>query len=235
LIILQPAKPLSARLIDPLPRTMLWAWERPVDLRAAPPDVGVAFLAQTITIDATHVAIASRRWPLKVRPTAKLSAVTRIEMLVTRALTDAEYTRIAAAIVAVAALPQVVATQIDFDATESQRGLYRRVIEVVRSRLHSDMPLSITALASWCADDRWLGGLPIDEAVPMLFDMGPLNEPYAAIARRPDIAQPMCRDAVGISLGERIQMAAKDRRVYVFNPRQWSTDSIEAAREWAQR
>jgi len=32
-----------------LPRLILWAWERPEDLRALDPDTGVAFLAQTIT------------------------------------------------------------------------------------------------------------------------------------------------------------------------------------------
>jgi len=41
----------SARLpIGQLPRVVLWAWERPEDLRSAGSDVGVAFLAQTITL-----------------------------------------------------------------------------------------------------------------------------------------------------------------------------------------
>jgi len=29
------------------------------------------------------------------------------------------------------------------------------------------MPLSMTALASWCESDRWLAGMPVAEAVPM--------------------------------------------------------------------
>jgi len=230
LVFLQPAKSASAKSNDALPRTMLWAWERPTDLRDLGPDVGVAFLAQTISIDGDRVAIASRRWPLKVAPEAGLSAVTRIEMPVTRALSDADVNQIAAAIVRPAAYPQVAAVQIDFDATESQRDLYRKLITTVRNRLRAGVPLSITALASWCAGDRWLDGLPIDEAVPMLFDLGPLNEPYRDLANDASTAHALCRSSVGVSLGEPIKLRRDSRRVYVFNPRAWSPDAVRAAR-----
>ena len=172
---------------------MLWAWERPSDLRAIAPDVGVAFLAQTITIDEQRIAITPRRWPLKVLPATMLSAVTRIEMPVTRSVEDDE-SRIAKAIADTARFPGVAAVQIDFDATLSQRHLYRRLIEDVRRRIDQRVPLSITALASWCVGDRWLDGLPIDEAVPMLFQLGPLNEPYRAVAQAPIGRASPCAD-----------------------------------------
>jgi hypothetical protein len=34
-------------------------------------------------------------------------------------------------------------------------------------------PCLFTALASWCEADGWISGLPVAEAVPMLFRMGP--------------------------------------------------------------
>ena len=235
LIVLQPVKRVAARPGDVLPRTMLWAWERSSDLRDAPQDFGIAFLAQTISIDGDRVTIASRRWPLKVAAEAKLSAVTRIEMPANRVLTDADYDRIASAIAVTATYPQVVATQIDFDAMQSQRELYRRLIATVRRRLHADVPLSITALASWCAGDRWLDGLPIDEAVPMLFDMGPLDSPFRDIARDPATAHPQCRSSLGVALGDALPIKTKGRRVYVFNRGPWSSDALQAARELVER
>jgi len=93
------------------------------------------------------------------------------------------------------------------------------------------VPLSITALASWCAGDRWMRGLPIDEAVPMLFRMGPLNEPYAALARSTSAGAPECRGALGTSLDEPLHIRAGTRRVYVFNASPWTPASVGRARE----
>lgn len=224
----------SAPSRHPLPSIMLWAWERPSDLRAAPQDVGVAFLAQTITISQDRVSVQSRRWPLKVAPRAVLSAVTRIEMPITRALSVDDETRIAAAIAVTSRYPQVAGVQIDFDATQSQRDLYRRVIHDVRARIDARLPLSITALASWCVGDRWLDGLPVDEAVPMLFQLGPLNEPYRDVARDPASAHPLCSSSIGTSLDEPIAMRRDGRRVYVFNRQPWTEDRIRDAQSYAR-
>ena len=229
LVCLRPLPGSSVSVGNALPRAMLWAWERPSDLRETGPNVGVAFLAQTITIDADRVDVRSRRWPLKVAPAAVLSAVTRIEMPLTRQVNDANVLRIANAIAVTAGYPQVAGVQLDFDATESQRDWYRRLITGVRGRLDPGVHLSITALASWCVGDRWLDGLPIDEAVPMLFDMGPLDEPYRDVAIHPSSAHPLCRSSIGMSLREPMPMTQGGRRLYVFNPRQWTRQTIELA------
>src|SRR5205085_1172314 len=63
--------------------------------------------------------------------------------------------------------PRVSAVQIDFDATESERDFYQDLLVQLRKRLPETMPLSITALASWCLYDDWIAGLAVDEAVPM--------------------------------------------------------------------
>lgn len=233
LLVLRSAAPAPALAASRLPAIMLWAWERPSDLRAIASDVGVAFLVQTITIDEERIAITPRRWPLKVLAGTILSAVTRIEMPVTRSVADDE-SRIAKAIADTARFPGVAAVQIDFDATLSQRDLYRRLIENVRRRINVRVPLSITALASWCVGDRWLDGLPIDEAVPMLFQLGPLNEPYRAVAQAPTAAHALCRSSLGTSLDEPLRLNRAGRRIYVFNPQSWTLPSIDRAQMYAR-
>ena len=61
----------------------------------------------------------------------------------------------------------------------------------VRRRLPRDLPLSMTALASWCAGDTWIEALPVDEAVPMLSRWGriaPRSPAASATTRRSAIA-----------------------------------------------
>ncbi len=212
-----------AEPIDRLPRLVLWAWERPVDLRALPPGIGVAFLAQTVTATARAQVVSPRRQPLRVSPTTPLIAVTRIETPGGDA--TAPVGEIARAIASTAGLPRVTAVQIDFDATLSQRPMYRGLLHAVRRELPPGMPLSITALASWCMQDDWLGDLPIDEAVPMLFRMGPAEG--AAPVR---LRAPICGGAIGTSLDEPLRGSIAQRRVYVFNAQPWTESSVAAAR-----
>ena len=73
-------------------------------------------------------------------------------------------------------LKNVGAIQIDFDAVTSERNFYRQLLEDLRQQLPDNVPLSITALASFCIGDPWIKDLPVDEAVPMMFRMGTDNE-----------------------------------------------------------
>jgi hypothetical protein len=213
--------------IDRLPRVFVWAWERPEDLRDLETGIGVAFLAQTIIVAGDQFRVAPRRQPLRVDPATSLIAVTRIEAGERWAPDSGPPTAaLASAIAATAHLRRVSAIQLDFDAVASERVFYRQLIGQLRQRVPAALPISITALASWCAGDQWLGGLPIDEAVPMLFRMGPGNEPFRRIAMSRVSAAPACRGAVGTSLDEPIDSRADGRRVYVFNPRPWNRLSL---------
>lgn len=210
-----------------LPSLVLWAWERPVDLRQVGDDVAVAFLAQTVVLDEAEVRVVPRRQPLKVRPATPLIAVTRIESNPRSAieLQAAQVTRLAARIAATAA--HVSGIQIDFDARASERRFYGALLREVRSALGARTPMTITALASWCQSDDWLEGLPIDGAVPMLFRMeagnrGPHAEPLLTAAA--------CRGAVGTSLDEPLAFSRRGRRVYVFNPGRWTEETVTRAR-----
>lgn len=214
-----------------LPALTLWAWERPEDLRSLPDDVAVAFLAQTLVVHGSEIVWEPRRHPLRVRPTTPLIAVTRIEIPPgSIALDDSALDFLMQALLRTATLPRVAGIQIDFDATASQRVFYRELIARTRGKLSQRTALSITALASWCMDDEWLTGLPIDEAVPMLFRMGPGwpagRRSYAAARVRSGA----CGGAVGLSLDEPLDAPARGRRVYFFNPRPWTPRSVSAAR-----
>jgi hypothetical protein len=157
--------------------------------------------------------------PLRYHPGAVLIAVVRVESA-GAPLPDAAAT--AAAIEPAARLAGVRALQVDFDARESERDFYREVLVKLRQRMPPAMPLSMTALASWCESDRWLAGLPVVEAVPMLFRMG-VNEGLKGDR------DPLCRSSVGVSTDELPAAPPHGRRVYVFNPHAWSSDELRAA------
>lgn len=218
-----------------MPQVILWAWERPTDLRFINPrETGVAFLARTIRLRANEVTVRPRLQPLNLPEDARVIAVARVETdAVNKAeLSDQQRDKLAVAIAEMAQLPKVSQIQIDFDATSSEREFYRDVIFNVRRHLPENVSLSITALASWCTYDAWLSGLPIDEAVPMLFRMG-VDEKQInnRIATGEDFNSPACRQSYGISTDEPRLSLSKYRRLYVFNPDQWTEASVRAILE----
>jgi hypothetical protein len=231
-----PADSLAGRAsMAVFPDLMLWAWERPEDLRALDAEVGVAFLAQTLIVDGTRVIVRPRLQPLRVNRATRLMAVTRIEHPPQAESPDlSTVPELVAHLARSRTLPRVLGVQIDYDAAASERAFYRTLIQEARKALGRSTPLSITALASWCMGDDWLENLPIDEAVPMLFRMGPANEPFFALAAG-GVGHGACERAVGVSLDEPLPLEAHGRRSYVFSPRTWSDEAIAAAHRGAGR
>ena len=120
--------------------------------------------------------------------------------------------------------------QIDFEADASERPFYRHLLIELRHRLPSDLALSITALASWCMGDDWIEGLPVDEAVPMLYRMGPdrstvLNH----LQNGGNFRARLCRESAGISTDEPIS-GLGPRRYYIFRPRAWCQSAFDQVR-----
>ena len=221
------------------PALMLWAWERPEDLRFLDPNKqGVAFLAQTLTLKGDEVAFSPRHQPLQVPPDTKMMAVTRIEsQKITGqrpALSANQRQQLVKLIVRTMELGRVAAIQVDFDALVSERDFYRTLLHDLRTQLPDNVPLSMTALASFCLGDRWLDDLPVDEAVPMIFRMGADDKPIKnRLAGGDDFREPLCRRSYGIALDEPLEMKRDPaRRLYIFNNRPWSESSI---RELQQR
>jgi hypothetical protein len=201
------------------PYTILWAWERPEDLRFLnPKQFAVAFLAQTLTLTGEGVNAKPRQQPLKVTPETKLIAVTRIETDQLPALSKTQQDEIVRLVVNTLTLKNVSALQIDFDAKVSQRGFYRELLTELRAKIPAAMPLSITALASFCLSDPWIKDLPVDEAIPMVFRMGADNHKVKNLLKSgTDFSIPLCQQSVGIATDEPLTMHFdKTRRVYVF-------------------
>lgn len=215
-----------------LPRVTLWAWERREDLRNVDVSrVAVAVLERTVTIGLT-VGSQPRRNPVLVPEGVTRIGVVRIEAARGAVLNAANRDAAVAAILMSArepadGTPRIGALQIDFDATRSQRAFYRSLLRELRAQMPASMPLSITALASWCSRDRWLSEVPIDEAVPMMFRMEPDRRRGPADAEEFRIREPLCEGAVGVSTTEPWPGDIAGRRVYVFSDNGWQADSAE--------
>jgi len=223
----------STNRVSKLPHYVLWAWERPEDLRFIDPqDTAVAFLSNTIHLRHDDVVVRPRLQPLLVPKATELIAVNRIEAEPLAILNRRQIEQSAAAVARNASLPRVIAVQIDFDATRSQRDFYRALLLDIRERLGPEMPISITALASWCFDDNWISDLPIDEAVPMLFRMGAdTAEIVARLNSGHDFRSAACKGSLGVSSDEPWTFLPAGRRVYVFQAGPW-TAQAEATFVW---
>jgi hypothetical protein len=211
-----------------LPRLTVWAWENPEDLRALDSHrYAVAYLDQTIFIS-PRVWSRPRLQRLLVPPTTRIIAVVRIEAGAAGAAIDAPGlpAQVASLIERSIQKPRTAMLQIDFDATRSQRAFYINLLREVRKRLPEGMPLSITALASWCAADDWISGLPVDEAVPMFFRMGPDHPPTDQPGWTYPLHEPLCQTSAGVSTDEPWPALRRDQRVYVFHPGAWTALAI---------
>lgn len=234
-----PKNVVNPRLSKEMPNKILWAWERPEDLRFLDPnEFGVAFLAQTISLEKETVAPKPRRQPLEVAPGTYMIAVTRVETNKDgskRPTFDAAMAKkVAGLIDKTLNLPDVAAVQVDFDAVVSERLFYRVLIGELRGLLdkHAERsvrtPLTMTSLASWCTGDAWFNDFPVDEAVPMVFQMGADSDKIKRyLANGNDWNEPLCRGSNGISLEEGWFDGMKDgRRTYFFKHNAWTPSDI---------
>jgi uncharacterized protein DUF3142 len=164
-------------------------------------------------------------------------AVTRIESQKTTgqraALSNAQRQKAVELILRTMNLRNVSAIQVDFDAVTSERDFYRALLQDLRAKLPDTMPLSMTALASFCVGDRWLDSLPVDEAVPMIFRMGADDKPIRnLLSSGEDFREPLCQKSYGIATDEPVDLKFKPgRRVYVFNPRSWKPEDVSSVGE----
>lgn len=217
----------APRQADPIP----WAWERREDLRFLGEGHTVAYYAGLITLDGNRVDISPRRNPLLLAKDTHRIAVIRIE---TRRPSLSARQR-AITLEAIEALfRDAEELQLDFDAARSERAFYAALLAGVRRRIAAR--LTITALASWCMDDRWMRDLPVDAAVPMLFRMGrDARAIRSRLARGEAFAEPRCRGDLGFSLDEPRPARPGAARVWMFNDERWSEEAWKRARQFASR
>jgi hypothetical protein len=211
-----------------LPRVLLWAWERPEHLTFLDPHAaGVAFLARTVTWRYGNIDSRPRYQPLDLPPGTAVVAVIRLESFAPP-LPDAG--AIAQEVLKLAALPGIQAIQIDFDARRSERDWYADLLRRVHRQLSPGIPLTITALASWCLGDAWITGLPVADAVPMMFRMG-AGEPREVR----EFAAGVCRSSLGVSTDEPLYAVPHGRRLWIFHPKPWTLEAYRGAMQIAGR
>ena len=223
----------SAAITATSPPKILWAWERPEELGFLDTkEFGVAFLAQTLYLLNEEVKFSPRRQALEVPGNTYLIAVSRIETRKDQTrpiLSDEQRERIVSLIKNTLELPNVKGVQIDFDVVASERVFYRSLIVDLKKELPEKTPLTITALASWCVGDTWFNDLPIDEAVPMVFQMGADNNAIRDfLGKGNDWNEPLCRGSYGISTSEPLKIAFKPNRTfYFFNEAAWKESDLK--------
>lgn len=224
--------------LDALPGTILWAWERPerldfIDTKR----IGVAYLAKTIRVHDDSIYIRPRVQPLILTDETKVIAVVRIETA-RDGKTSLSEKQIAATVNEIAEAGKVagvIGVQVDFDAKLSERHFYRKLLFKLREQLPLSMPLSVTALASWCVGDNWLSDLPVDEVVPMLFRLGIDRAQFVSrLQSSEEPFQQPCHRAAGVSTDELVR-PPNSKRLYIFSPTSWTPAAVNTALETYRR
>ena len=227
-----------------LPRLTLWAWDRPEFLEAFDAEAfaragvpkqaeAVAYLDQTILLTADGVRSRPRLQPVVFPQGAVRVAVVRIEAGPGSEFPVEAVSETVRLLLRSAGRPRIAALQVDFDATKSEREFYRGVLKGIREKMPRELPLSMTALASWCAYDDWIHDLPVDEAVPMFFRMEPAwrNVGESELSGNSDyqVREPLCAGSIGLSVRERWPALTSGRRLYLFADYGWQPSTIQAA------
>ena len=207
-------------------KVILWAWERPEKLEFIDPQkTGVAYLAKSLLLKGEIVLSKPRLQPLKVPAETELIAVVRIDIdkVHPPLLSVQQQDRVVSEILELTQREDLARIQIDFDAAVTERNFYSELLNKLHEQLPSSIALSIIALASWCIYDDWIKGLPVDEAVPMLFRMGIDKEAiHHYLQEHGNFPVEACNGSIGISTDESTTLIRAAKRIYIFNPRGWT-------------
>lgn len=218
----------------PAPSLVLWAWERPEDLRFIDTrEVGVAYLAGTVGVRGDAVEARPRMQPLRVPADASMTAVVRIEARAP-AMSAAQAREVAQVVARLADAERARCVQVDFDAALSERTFYAAVLREIRPLLRPDQRLEMTALASWCLSDRWLDDAPVDSVVPMAFRMG-RDDARVRRALRDGELDARCAGALGVATDEPLPRVPDGARVFAFSAKPWTPGSVAALRASVDR
>lgn len=222
----------SCRAGERVPSTLiLWAWERPEDLRFAGPEVEIAVQTGFVDIAGGGFTAHGRRFPLLVaHPPATALVHVQIDPARPVQWTPALRARVAAAVLHYAAAIPAPRVQVDFEVRASEHRILLDLLADVRRGLPRGTILSMTAIASWCDTEAWLAAAPVDEIVPMLFRMRGGEGLKKRLAAGGDFRNPRCRAALGVASDSPIPRAPPGRRVYLFSPASWTAADFAGVR-----
>ncbi|MFZ6644784.1 hypothetical protein ACO0LO_03665 [Undibacterium sp. TJN25] len=210
-----------------LPSELVWAWERPEDLRWLPAGIGVAYVASSITLQGDEALVHPRAMPLLVNESTPLVPVLHVDASwrMPPTLSLPQQARITRELLRVAQRSNSRVVQLDFEVRRSQRAFLAASIAAIRQQLDPRIALSVTALASWCLDDNWMQQSRADEIVPMAFRMGPDQQALRQrLLQQQGFTPAHCRSAIGFSSDEP-RMRVHAHRRYYFSPRPWTAAS----------
>ncbi len=233
----------TAESLKNIPQKVIWAWRRPENLLYInPQEFAVAYLSCQVLIEGENLSWHFRDQPLLLPDNTVVIPTLRIDLDHKKSanLSDENLEKIVSLIQRLAKAKNAAMFQIDFDALQSERDFYRHLLKRTREVLPADMPLSITALASWCLFDNWLDELAVDETVPMMFSLGKEREKillYFASGR--DFMNSRSRQSLGLSFEDRpvndlmIPLSLKRKipvRIYFYSQNAWTEKKFQELR-----
>lgn len=215
----EQASALSANAMgDNQPKEFWWYWDRPAQqLPAPPPGVGAAIVTSHVYFSADRMRVIGRRSELRLAADVVIIPVIHVEVDPARpfAASAAQREALRAAVLDLVAIRRPPWVQLDFEARPTQREFWLASVRAIRASLPTDIGLSVTALASWCYGDEWLGDVPVDEIVPMYFRLGRAREEFEARSAAGE-QQARCLQAHGVADDEAAWPAELPGRRYVF-------------------
>jgi hypothetical protein len=211
-------------------KVWLWAWERNEDLTWLDTSrFSVAYLGGTYNIGGQKFEYMPRRQPLSIPKSIATMPVLRIE---SKDSFDATAIGMITSHIKNNLRDPAGWLQLDFDAKTSEREWYAALIKQLKQKLPG-VKLSITALASWAMSDPWIDSLPIDEAVPMFFDMGVDDRNIRTMLSRGEkVRAKKAQGIYGLALDEEIPVDIRGARIYLFSPRTWNQRDLQKALDY---
>ena len=217
------------------PKVFLWVWRYDADMQWIDrTKCGIAYLAGTIKVGKKGVSKYPRLNSLKVPDNTSVEAVIRIEAEPGFILDSSNLPIIQKSIESLIPSKNISALQIDFDATRSQRKFYKHLLEEIRATsLPSNLPLNMTALASWTIFDKWTADMPVNSVVPMFFRMGKDRHKMISCLKKGMVKD---SDCLGLAVDEPdVFEAVKEhnllkgfKRFYLFSPGGWGSSKSKS-------
>lgn len=238
----------------------VWAWERDEDLSYIEPSkISVAYFAGTIYVRGSSVRFRPRTQKLKLPKAANAFPVFRIESIrgdghMAAKLGEHSQNSLVPSNEAAGFVAKTIASQVrklarsgspvntelvqvDFDALEDERAFYKSLLRNLRNELSPATKISVTSLASWLLADKWMEPGCADEAVAMLFSIGPgKREVLSLLDKRALNSGAGIPISVGISASEpatnkvlfKSDIRRKIRNLYIFSSRPWTESRLRA-------
>ena len=216
--------------LNRLPRFVLWAWERPEDLSfLEDKSIGVAYYAGGIVYSNYGMELIPRLNTIIIKPETKKIAVIRIDNKGSGSSLKSDYLKMSANFITnLCKDSNLTACQIDFEVRSSEKDFYKKLISEVRNKLTYRVPLTITALASWCDKNSWLNSLAI-MATPMFYRLGlEDHEIKTGLVGKTFMQARACQKSIGVSTDEKLPDSKyfKNKSIFIFNPNSWTSASL---------